>query len=183
MNRIDTTILLMAAWLSIFAQTYCNLPRIILGGQIDLLPVLALYGGLKRDLLSILLLVVVGGLSFDALSANPLGVSILPLAAVGFLAHRYRDLIMREDLWVQVMLGFMACVLAPALTVLQLLSAGREPILGWQGLWTFAVLGLGGAVTAPLVFWLLDRLHRAFSYPVAPEAPFRADREIKRGRH
>jgi hypothetical protein len=36
------------------------------------------------DLPTVALLAVLGGMWFDTLSANPLGVSILPLAVIGF---------------------------------------------------------------------------------------------------
>ena len=57
------------------------------GTQINLLPALivvaAFYGGGR----AVALLSICGGLWFDSLSANPLGVSILPLFVVGQFIH------------------------------------------------------------------------------------------------
>ncbi len=57
--------------------------RHLLGAQVDLLPVLMVYTALNAGLPVIASLAVLGGLGFDALSANPLGVTILPLFIVG----------------------------------------------------------------------------------------------------
>ena len=62
----------------------------------DLLPALMVYAALNADIVTVSLLAVFGGLWFDALSANPPGVSILPLFAVGFVIWLQRELILRE---------------------------------------------------------------------------------------
>ena len=43
-----------------------------------------------------------GGLWFDSLSANPLGVSVLPLFLVGLAIHLNRELILRDQAFAQV---------------------------------------------------------------------------------
>ncbi len=40
---------------------------------------------------------VAGGLWFDSLSANPLGVSVLPLFAVGLCVHLAREFVLRDQ--------------------------------------------------------------------------------------
>ena len=72
----------------------------------------------------LVLLAVLGGMWFDSLSANPLGVSILPLAAAGFPIYLRRDLILRGLPFAQFVLGAAASALGPALTLLLLLNSG-----------------------------------------------------------
>jgi rod shape-determining protein MreD len=174
---------LLATALVVFMECWWGFPRRWLGGQVDLLPVIVLYVGLKRSLVCLFLVVLWGGLWYDSLSDNPMGTSVLSLIAPGFLAHKHREFLMRDDPWVQFALGGIACLLCPGITLLQLTSAGRSPLVGWGTVWVFVLMGVGGALVTPLVFRILDRLNQFFSYPVAPSLSFRKDREIKRGRH
>ncbi len=84
MKLFNSILVLAAAFLAVFAEAAFQLPRHLLGAQVDLLPALMIYAALNTDVATVSLLAVLGGLWFDALSANPLGVSILPLFAVGY---------------------------------------------------------------------------------------------------
>ncbi|MBU6402685.1 MAG: hypothetical protein KGS61_20380, partial [Verrucomicrobia bacterium] len=88
----------------------------------------------------------------------------------------------RSQPYAQFVLGAIASVLVPALTLLLLVTLGQQPLIGWGSVWQWLVMGLGGGALTPIVFYLLDRLQRAFSYPAASVSSFRSDREIKRGR-
>ena len=127
-------------------------------------------------------LAVCGGLWFDALSANPLGITIFPLFLIGLLIYDRRGLILRDQTYAQFVLGLGASALAPLLTVLLLLSARQEPLLGWGSLWQWLVMSVAGAVLTPLTFKLFDGLDHALNYQPVNETSFRADREIRRGR-
>ena len=93
MNFFNSILILAAAFLAVFAEAAFQLPRHLFGAQVDLLPALMIYAALNADLVTVSLLAALGGLWFDSLSANPLGVSILPLLAVGFPIWLRRDLI------------------------------------------------------------------------------------------
>ena len=84
MNPFQSILILVAAFLAVFAETALSAPRHLLGAQIDLLPAIMVYAALNTGLPTISLLAIFGGLSFDSLSANPLGISILPLFIVGW---------------------------------------------------------------------------------------------------
>ena len=70
----------------------------------------------------------------------------------------------------------------PVLTLLLLLNADIQPLVGWFSLWQWLVVSLVGAVVTPLWFGIFDRLTRALSYRPFGETSFRPDRQIKRGR-
>jgi cell shape-determining protein MreD len=125
---------------------------------------------------------VFGGLWFDTLSANPLGVSILPLMLVGFPIYLRRDLILRGLPFAQFVLGAIASAIVPLLTVLFLLNGGKQPLIGWGSLWQLIVMTLGGALLTPVIFALFVWCDRALGYQPRTETSFRADREIHRGR-
>lgn len=182
MNWLSIIALLMAAYLSVFAEAFCSGVRQTLGAQIDLLPALMVYAGLSGGLTVLTLLAVWGGLCFDALSANPLGISVLPLFSIGLVIYCNRDLILRDQPYAQFVLGLGASAAVPLLTVISLLGAGEQPLFGWGSLWQWLVMAFGGAVLTPVCFQVFDRFHRALDYPVAVELTFRRDREIKRGR-
>jgi hypothetical protein len=77
-------------------------------------------------------------------------------------------------------LGALASAAVPALTVLFLLSDGREPLLGWGSLWQWLVMAAGGAVATPFVFALFNWCNHALGYQMQTESSFRLDREIRR---
>jgi cell shape-determining protein MreD len=182
MNWLHLALILGAAYLSVFLESFFNFPRRLLGAQIDLLPALMVYTALTNNVFVIAALALTGGLCFDALSANPLGVSVLPLLATGLVIDRFRDLLLRESAYAQFLLGAAASAWQPAAALFLMLNLGREPVLGWDALWSWVVLTLSGGLAAPLLFAFFDRIHRTFDYQPAHHISFRADREIKRGR-
>jgi len=181
MNWFNTILMLLVAFLAVFLEAAFNGVRGWLGAQVDVLPALVVYASLRSSLTAVTLLAILGGLWFDSLSANPLGVSMLPLFAAGFMIHLKQDLILRDQFIAQFVLGFMASAAVPALTLL-LLSAGQRPLLGWGSLWQWGVMSLGGAVLTPFCFRFFDFIHRALNYRPFTGTSFRPDREIRRGR-
>jgi rod shape-determining protein MreD len=125
---------------------------------------------------------VVGGLCFDSLSANPLGTSVLPLLIIGFLLQLRRDLILREQIYAQFVLGLLASAVAPIISILILLTLGYSPLLGWGSLWQWTVMTVGGAVATPIFFVVFGWLNHVLGYQRIIETSFRPDREIQRGR-
>jgi len=85
MNILNTILVFAVAFLSVFGEAALPGLRHLLGAQVDLLPVLMVYVALNANLTTVATLAIVGGLWFDTLSANPLGITILPLFAVGFV--------------------------------------------------------------------------------------------------
>jgi hypothetical protein len=97
--------------------------------------------------------------------------------------YSQRELILREQLFAQCVLGLMASAVVPVLTLLLLLTKGQTPQLGWGSLWQWVVMTLGGAVATPVLFQLFGLFDRTFNYRRATETSFRPDREIRRGRN
>jgi hypothetical protein len=141
-----------------------------------------MYCGLSTGLATLTVTAILAGLWFDSLSANPLGISILPQFAIGFAIYTGRDMILREQPYARCILGSAASMAAPLLTVLLLWGGGYRPLIGWGSLWQWIVLGVAGAFLAPICFWFFDRLNAALAYARPSESTFRPDREIKRGR-
>ena len=183
MNLLNPILIFAAAFLAVFGEAALTGLHHLFGVQVDLLPVLMVYAALNANLVTVASLAIFSGLGFDALSANPLGVTILPLFFVGFVIFLQRDLILRELSFAQIVLGTVASAVVPVLTVLLLLTGGKSPLLGWGSLWQWLVMTAGGAVATPMVFALFNWLNRAFGYQPRTETSFRPDREILRGRH
>jgi hypothetical protein len=68
------------------------------------------------------------------------------------------------------------------MTLLFLLTTGRDPLFGWGTLWQLTVLSIGGGVATPIFFELFGFFNQAFGYDRIIETSFRPDREIRRGR-
>ena len=182
MTAFHTILLLVSAFFAVFVQAALGGTRHWLGAQLDLLPPLMVYAALRTNLTTMALLAVFGGLCFDTLSANPLGITMLPLFAVGFVIYVRRELILRDEVFAQFSLGIATGAVTPALTLLLLLSGGYAPLAGWGSLWQFTVMALGGGVLTPLVFYAFALCDRALRYRPATQISFRPDRDIRRGR-
>jgi len=183
MNPFQSILILVAAYLLVFLESSFQGVRHWLGAQINLLPALMVYASLSSSLLTIILLAGLGGLWMDSLSANPLGVTMLPLFVVGLLIYRRRNLILREQLFAQFVLGLAASALVPAGVLLMILTGGKEPLLGFGSVWQFIVMTVGGGIATPLLFKLFGFFDDSLSYRRATETSFRPDREIRRGRN
>ena len=182
MNAFRTILILSAAFLAVFGEATLPFPRRLLGAQVDLLPALMVYAALNANLTTVTGLAILGGLWFDTFSANPLGITILPLFLVGFPIYLRRDLILRNAPFAQLVLGATASASVPLVKLLMLLSGSTEPLLGWGTLWQWLVMTTGGAVATPFIFALMERCDRALGYQPRQETSFRPDREIQRGR-
>ncbi len=182
MNTLNSILILLVAFLAVFCESAFGGIRNLIGAQIDLLPALVVYAALSAGMPTITLVSVLGGLFFDSLSANPLGISVLPLFLVGFAIYTQRELILRDQLFAQTVLGLSASAFVPATTLLLLLTGGHAPSLTWVRLWQWLVMSVGGMIATPALFLLFDWFDRAFSYRRAMETSFRPDREIRRSR-
>jgi len=183
MSRSKTALMLLAAFLGVFAEASLEYPRRWLGGSIDVLPPLMVYAALQMNLTAVGLLACCGGVWADSLSANPLVAGVLPLYTIGWVLHQRHEFILQELGYAQAILGMLASAAMPVLTLLMVLSLGHTPLLGWGSLWQWLVLTLGGGLLTPVCFAVLDRLGRQLDHPPARAFPYRADREIKRGRY
>jgi rod shape-determining protein MreD len=181
MKVLNTILILLTAYLVVFLEAALGV-RHWLGAQVDLLPALMVYAALTSGLGAVSLLAVVGGLWFDSLSANPLGISVLPLFTAGFLVHFKRELILRRQVFAQFILGLTASALVPLGNLLLLFSAGQSPLFGWGTLWQWVVMTLGGGLLTPVCFRFFGAVHHALFYRPLTPMPFRHDREIQRGR-
>jgi len=183
MSLFQPILILGFAFLAVFGEATLSAPRYWLGAQVDLLPALMIYAALNADIATISLLAVLGGLWFDSLSANPLGVTILPLIVVGFPIYLRRDLILRRSPFAQFMLGLTASALVPVLTLLLLFNGGKQPLIGWGSLWQLTVMTAGGAAATPVIFSLFEWCSKTLGYQREAESGFRPDREIRRSRN
>ena len=182
MNQFSFGVLLLAAILAVFGEASIELPRNLLGAQIDLLPPLMVYTSLTRGPLEISLLALIGGLCFDSLSANPLGATMLPLFLAGFITYQCRGLLLRTNTHAQFVLGASASAGVPIATVLIISALGDRPLIAFGSLWQLVVMAVGGGVLTPPCFWLFDWINSILNYQAVNQSSFRADREIKRGR-
>lgn len=183
MNPLNSILILVATFLAVFCEAAFSGVRHLLGAQIDLLPALIVCASLRAGLATMSSVALLGGLLFDALSENPLGISVLPLFVMGFVICWKSELILRDQIYAQFVLGLFASATVPVMTLLLLLTGGRTPLLGWGSLWQWIVMTVAGAAAAPILFKLFDGFERRLSYRRAIESSFRQDREIRRGRN
>lgn len=180
MSPLNTFLILFTAFVAVFAQSAFSG---LFGAQIDLLPALMVYATLTSGLPTVAALALCGGLWFDSLSANPLGISVLPLAGIGCVLSLRRDLLLRDQMFAQFVLGLLASFAAPTTTLLFMLTVGINPLIGWGTFWQLTVMTLVGGAATPLFFRLFGALTNVFQYREVTSTSFRPDREIRRGRN
>ena len=182
MSALNSIFILAFAYLAVFAEASFGPLRRLLGTQVDLLPGLMIYASLSAGFTTVTLLAVLGGLCFDSLSANPLGVSILPLFAIGFMVRQFHHLILRDQTYAQMVLGFAASGATPLVVLVLIYSTGGEPLIGPGFIGQWFIMTLLGGLFVPGYFKLFDAVQRTLGYERVVESSFRADREIARGR-
>lgn len=182
MNQLNTLVLLVTTYLVVWLQSTFNELRHLLGAQVDLLPSLVVYTALRGNLAGLVGVSVFGGLLHDSLSANPLGVTLLPLFAVGAAIQHGREYILRDQAYAQLILGLTASAVAPLASLIILVNLEPRPLIGWFTLWQWLVLSVAGAVFTPVWFEIFDAIGRVLNYRPHSPGSFRPDREIKRGR-
>jgi rod shape-determining protein MreD len=182
MSALNTIFILVIAFAAVFVESSFGGLRRIIGAQIDLLPALMVYASLSSGTVTISLLAVCGGLWFDSLSVNPLGVSILPLFIIGFIVRQVRHLMLRDQTYTQLVLGFAASGFAPLLGLAIILTCGGDPILGWGTIWQWFAMTVLGGLLVPVYFQLFNQVYRVLGYERVVESSYRPDREIARGR-
>lgn len=182
MNALNSILVIGATFLAVFFQSTLVGFRNLFGAQPDLLPSLVVYASLTTGLGLGSAVAVLGGLWFDSLSSNPLGISIFPLFIIAVIIERYRGLILRDQTYAQFMIGLAASAGAPFVVLLLLLNTAQVPLIGWGALWQWIVVSLVGAAMTPFWFAFFGWWIRKLSYDTLPESVARPNREIKRGR-
>jgi cell shape-determining protein MreD len=182
MSWLPQSLLFVAAWLCIFAETLFPAWSRWIGGGVNLLPSLVAFAALHCPAGVAAGLALFGGIASDSLTSDKLGVSVGPLVLVGWIIHHRRRLILKEQFAAQLWVGLGAGLLAPAAT-LALITLGQRPaIAGWGDALPWLAGGLANAAASPGWRRLFDWLERILGEPKAASTSFRNDREIKRGR-
>lgn len=203
MNWVHPISLMLVTWVAAFLQASPWWVRLGLGVQPDVLPALVVYAAFNASLSTTAGVAVVAGLSHDALSSGPFGLTLLPLTLLGVLLHRRRDVVLRDSVWSQASLGLVATLGVTVFSLMTLwifgpllgrgvealphqadLRPGGEggPEIGVRLLWQGFVLVAVGTFATPLVFRFFGWIDATFNYRPVPLRANRADREIKRGR-
>lgn len=159
MNGIVMLLTLLAA--AVLQHTVPGAP-LFAQAKLPLVLGVVLYYALNRTPALMLAAATVGGLLGDSLEAMPVGVSAAVLILLGLAAWSGRDHVFRARLLTHAVFGLLGGA-GLALGVGGLLMVGHESLRGqaWPGLLLKAAgTGLGGLVTAPLVFAVLDRFDR-----------------------
>ena len=147
--------ILLTSLAVIFFEAACQIPRNLTGAQIDPLPALMIVTALRAPVLAITALAIMGSLWQSSLSSDPLGISMLPLFALGMLVYLNIKSISHHHIGSRFALGAIAGALMPILTLCLLLLTGHQPMIGLYSLWQWAVGIIGSGLFALFYFpWL-----------------------------
>ena len=182
-NGVTLLVFFITGYVLVFAQARFTFFRDFFGAQPDLLPGMMVFAAFAFRLETVMYCAVIFGLMLDAFSVNALGISVVTLAALGFAASRYRELLLSEQFTTHWVLGLIASGIAPIISYALLRLSGMNPLIGVGSLWQWAIMTAGGGLVTPLWFKIFSRLDEALRYKEIPESTFRPDRQIARGRH
>lgn len=117
------------------------------------------YYALNHSVPAMLLAALAGGILIDGISALPLGITSLALAAVGAVLHHYRGTVFSGKLVTNIVFGAMIGASVPLIILVLLLFLGQTPYC-FQLRFLFKISGtlVYGAVSFPVVYALLERL-------------------------
>ncbi len=171
--------LLVITLLALYATNAFDWPQRISGTRIDPLPALMVCAALRAPVLALTLLAVLGSLWQSSLSADPPGLSMIPLFAVGVIVSLNRRAI-HTRLWsARFAVAAGAGALVPCINLGTLVLLGREPLFGWSSLWQLAVMSLASGLLALFFFPMLNWLDKAVEdQPLA--APYDTTTRINR---
>ena len=176
-------VLFLGVYILAFMQSHWSGPRLWLGFQPDLSPALLVFVGLTMGAGYVSTLAIFTGLLLDSLSANPLGVSVLPLFFAGWVVFCFREKVMVRELFAQVYLGIMAGLIVFLFQLILLILVQANPMFGWgMGFWALLnSLFCGAAV--PLFNLLSKTFEQWFSHPsYNPNRWPNSNRQIVRGK-
>jgi hypothetical protein len=182
MMSLQAVFILLAVYVAVFAEAYLVWPRYWVGASVILVAPVMVYAGATSSLPVVCGAAAVGGLCLDSLSANPFGISVLPLASAGLGVHFLRGWVARLDTPMLWAMGAVASAGVPLLTLGLLVTRGEDPLFGGWFAWRWLVSAAVGAALTPGLFRLFAWLNRALNYQPEPSPGFRPDREIERGR-
>lgn len=181
-HRLNLLALGLMAYLAVFFSTRFHGFRILTGAQFDFLPGLVVVAAMMHGMSAVLVVGITGGILFDSVSTNPLGVTTVSLLAVGSVVYFNKELLLRDQTYPQFILGTGASAAAPVLGYLLISMLGFRPLIDWTSLWVWLVMIATGALATPVWFAIFQRVDRALHFKEIPESSFRPDREIERGR-
>lgn len=182
MRAIHPLFLMLVTWVVVFLETRFTFLRGLIGVQIDLLPVLMVYVALTAGVGTVVLLAFWGGMLFDSVSANPLGVTTFVLLLLGLGLVWRRDMVLRDEPYARFVLGLIAGAFVPPAVLVVMLSLGANPLIGWGLLWDWVVIALVNGFLTGWAFRFFDQIRSLFHYEVFDPPSYREDREIKRSR-
>ena len=150
-------VLMVAALLQLLLPGYASLAQV----KFPFLLAGVLYYALNWDLAVVLVAALLAGLLQDILSPMPLGYSAFCFCIAGWIANRWRKLILTESVITPMFFGGIASM-AVTLALYVLLARGDliENAIGWLFLRMIGA-GILGMISTPLMFLfagLLDRL-------------------------
>lgn len=150
------TFLFLAVVLAMALQ--CTLAAVvnISGAKLELVPAMVVFAALFANWRRALFVAVAGGLLFDALSYQPLGLSVAPLAVATVAINHFQRVLYRRNILLQIALGG-ATSFAVSVWTWMLLRFTATPLpLQLDILEKIVLIALLAAAGTPLLLWLLN---------------------------
>ncbi len=158
MKGFFTIAILIIALISCHLAASWSLPQKLIGFYINPLPVLIMVAAFRCPISTIGALAIFCSFTQDAISSAPVGTSILPLYALGLIVHVNNKNITLARTKSRFTLGAASGAFVSILSLLVLLVAGHEPLIGWFSIWQLLseILASGflGLVFFPLAEWI-----------------------------
>lgn len=175
--------LLLGVYFLIFLQSHWQMPRLWLGFQPDLTPALMVFVGLTMGAGYVSSIALMSGLWLDSLSANPFGMSILPLFLVGWIVFCFRKKIMAVEFMAQIYLGILGGLIVFLLQLTLLILLSFNPLIGWEMIFLAMLNAFFCGLAVPFFYLLHKWFKSLFSHSSHEPNKWRNNnRQIVRGK-
>lgn len=182
MNLSQIILLIACAYISVSAGvSFFSGLRAITGISIDLLPMIMTYIAMNYRVGVIALFSIIGGVMYDSLSANPLGITCFGLFSAGAVINYLKQFVVKTLYQSQSTFGFIACMVSPLISLVAMLSMGIKPLIDVEWLLKIIISAVICGLLTPLVFKFFQWIDHTFNYKPVVATSFRADREIEHG--
>ena len=176
-------LLLIVAYVLTFIQSYWHWPRLLLGFQPDLTPAFLVFVGMTMGAGYVSSMALATGLWLDSLSANPFGISVLPLFFVGWVVFCVREKIMTREFMAQIYLGIIAGLIVFLFQLILLRIFSVNPMIGWEMVFWSLLNAFFCGLFVPLLTLSHKAFGRWFSHPsYEPNKWLDNNRQIVRGK-
>ena len=183
MSGLTLLLFVVVSWIFVYLQVQGIWFRHWIGSGISFLPAFIVYTAWAQPVWVATCITILSSLWLDALSNQPLGLSLIPFVVVAVVVQDRRQMLVTHEFRMQFWLGAAASLAVNIMTYTLLRLISVDFIASWGTWWILLVSAVLNGIACVVLFPVFNRLRYALEYQPILAPTYRYDREIKRGRN